>query len=263
MTRDGATVHWTGNGPFFGQTVLDAAELAQNRLTTLLPLDYITPYDIYVYPSSADLRAGLKLSGMNDQIKTHPELDTILVTSVNPQTAVNDLELSVPYQLTHLLLYRAAGDFFPKIPWWLTEGMAVSVQGSSNPRQEQILQEAVDGGSTIPFWRLCNEPDESKERTNLASVQSASLVEFIITRYGDLAFIDLIAAYSRGDDCEVGTRRVLNKSLDDLYNAWLSAYNAPSPINEFVLNYGLWLIVIAAIIIFGVLLIWISTHGRN
>jgi len=263
MTQNGVTAHWTGSGPFFGQDVLTVVNEALARLATLLPLEQISPFGVYVYPSSADLQAGLRLAEVGGEDTSHPELGVILVTAVNPQSAIADLGQSLPYELAQLLLYRTAGERYENLPWWLTEGLAINVQAKPHPRHTQLLDDAIKSAKTIPVWQLCQKTVRIGDRALLASAQSNSLVSFILQRYGDQALADLISTYGLGDDCETGMGRVIGISLDELEKAWLKAQQPSSALSQFFTDSGLWLLLLLAGSALMVLIIWQSWHGKK
>jgi len=263
MARDGVTAHWTGSGPFFGQDVLSVANDALTKLVNVLPLERMNPIDIYVYPSSADLRAGLRLAGQSGEATSPADLDVILVTAVNPQSALADLGQSLPYELTQLLLYRASGAKYEDIPWWLTEGLATSAQVQPHPRYTQLLDDAIRSRQTIPIDQLCLETERVGDRDLLASAQSNSLVNYLLQRYGEAAVVDLVTTYVQGDDCEIGVNRVFGTSLAELDKAWLEVQQPPSAVSTFFSAYGLWLILLLAGTAFMLLIVWLTWHGRN
>ncbi|MFN2105995.1 MAG: hypothetical protein ACK2UJ_14040, partial [Candidatus Promineifilaceae bacterium] len=153
MIRNGTTAHWSGFSPQFGQSVLDTTEQALSSLLKLIPLEEVDPIDIYVYPSTADIRSALQLAGLDDSEFDQRELGVMLIASVNEGTALSDLEYVVPYELAHLLLHRVAGERIDAIPWWLREGIAENARLNSNPRDEQLLMDALAANDTIPLWR--------------------------------------------------------------------------------------------------------------
>lgn len=262
-SRGGAKAHWTGGGPSLGQDALDAITPALARLSNILPVELISPFDVYIYPSSADLRAGLRLVGFDGEVTTHPELNVILVTAVNPQSAAADLGQSIPYELTHLLLYRVAGGKYDGIPWWLTEGLGLKVQARPHPDYAEILDDAVRSDSTFPFSQLCLAAMEKGDRVLLAEAQSASFVDFILNRYGDQAVAELISSYADGVECESAVLQTLGITLDDLQEAWLDSQRARSVTGQFFAQFGLWFLIILVSLGLTGLLIWYTTRDRK
>ncbi|MDX1414865.1 MAG: peptidase MA family metallohydrolase, partial [Candidatus Promineifilaceae bacterium] len=233
MSRDGLTAHWTGSGPFLGQDVVLVGSEALASLSEVLPLEHISPIHIYVYSSSADLRAGLRLAGLSEA-SSQPELGVILVTAVNPQSAAADLGQSLPYEMARLLLYRVSGTQYENIPWWLTEGLATLVQAQPHPRYSQLIDDAIRTADTIPVQQLCQRTERAGDRELLASAQSHALVNYLLERYGREKFIDLVTAYIQGDDCEMGLGRVLDKSIEELEEDWLNAQQPSSAVSSFI-----------------------------
>jgi hypothetical protein len=263
MTREGATAHWTGNGPSFGQDVLNVVDEALLGLSTVLPLENISPFDIYVYPSSADLRVALELAGLDSEETTHPDLGVILVTAVNPQSAVSDLGQSIPYELAQLLIYRVAGESYEEFPWWLTQGLGTIFQSRPNPRFAQILDEAVQTDATIPLWHLCESPVGTGDHAVLARAQSLSVVEYIRSRFGDQTLAELVRSYAQGSDCHSGVQHTLGMTLDQLEAAWLDAQRIPPAPVQLFNDFGLWTVILLAGFGLTWMIIRYSTRGRN
>ena len=262
-TREGATAHWTGSGPSIGHDALNVVDEALLGLSTVLPLENISPFDIYVYPSSADLRVALELAGLESEETTHPDLGVILVTAVNPQSAVSDLGQSVPYELAQLLIYRVAGESYEGFPWWLTEGLGTIFQSRPNPRFAQILDEAVQTDATIPLWQLCETPVDTGNHAILARAQSLSVVEYIRSRFGDQTLAELVRNYAQGSDCQSGVRRTLGMTLDQLEAAWLDVQRTPPAPVQLFNDFGLWTVILLAGFGLAWMLVRYSTRGRN
>lgn len=246
LVRDTVTAHWTGELPPFGDNVLDTVDNSLNHLAEIIPLEKIDPIDVYVYPNTADLRAALQLGGIADDQTNQLDLGVILVTAVNSKTADSDLKQSIPYELANLLLYRAAGDQYSSVPWWLREGIAGAARPNNNPRHEQLLFDAVKFGETIPLKRLCVLPQESGDRQELAAVQAASLVRFLSESQSTGTIPDLLSTYIQGNDCEQGVNRVLGISLDDLDSDWLADLQEPSSVQSLVSDVAIWIILLIA-----------------
>lgn len=261
MTRAGATVHWTENGPSFGHDVLNVVDDALLPLSKVLPLENISPFDIYVYPSSADLRAAVALAGLDSEKISHPDLGVILVTAVNPQSAVSDLGQSIPYELAQLLIYRLAGEEYADFPWWLAEGLGTAFLSRPNPRSSQIVDEAISAEATIPLRHLCKAPVEEGDSAVLARAQSLSMVEYIRTTYGDQRLSDLVRSYSQGIECQSGVQHTLGLTLDQLEAEWLDSHLSPSLPTRLTNDFGLWILIILAGFGFSLILIRYSTRG--
>lgn len=237
-----ATVYWTGEELETGQVALDVIARSWPRLSAVIPVDTAEPIAIYVYPGSAELRSALLLTG-RDWVgaSADPELGVALVTAVNPRTAALDLGRSIPHELTHLLLYRATGAGHDNVPRWFEEGLATMMEASRPPDQDQLVQDAIASQEARSLAELCRTFPVTEAHSGLAYAQSASVVGYIQTEYGNHALTEMIRAYGDGADCESGVRRVLDISLADLEAEWRDAKRPLSPLETLWQRAGLWL----------------------
>ena len=245
LERDNVTVHWANDDAALGQTALDIVAASLPRLQDIIRADAADPIQIYIYPSLADLRAALRLTG-RDWIGAHaqPDLGVILVVAANPRTAGVDLRQSIPHEMSHLLLYQAMGIYYTAVPHWFDEGLATFFETEPNHVYEQLLATAVVEGATFPFADLCRQFPEEEAEVALAYAQSGSLIQFIEMEYGRQALRDLIAAFNDGADCQTAPRRVFDLSLTELEREWLHSFQPPSRLVRFFQQNGLLLLLL-------------------
>lgn len=242
ISKDGTSIHWTGEDATLGQVAMDVVDDSRTRLQEVVPAD-LTPLRIYVYPSLADLRSALRLTG-RDWVgaEAMPELDVILVTAVNPRTAAFDLGQSIPHEASHLMLYRAVGGNYDRIPRWFDEGLASFFETAPATGQDIILEEALEAQEVIPFSELCREFPGGEAEARLAYAQSASLVRYLQEKYGNDTLRKMIRAYADGAGCDSGVRRVLGISTAELDSAWQSHVRPMSALGRIWRDYALWIL---------------------
>ena len=245
LTQQNVTVYWAGEDANLGQIGIDIVMETLPRLQILSSVVSELPLQIYIYPTSADLRAALRLTG-RDWVGAHasPELGVILVTAVNIRTAATDLRQSIPHELTHFFLYEATTGGYEGVPYWFNEGIATYMEATSNPRYATLLETAVAQQATIPLANLCQTFPTSEEQALLAYAQSVSFIQFLQARYGNQILSQLIAVFADGADCQSGVRRTLNLSLDELNQQWLRSLQPRTPFHQFWLDNGLWLLLL-------------------
>ncbi|MEZ4641314.1 MAG: peptidase MA family metallohydrolase [Chloroflexota bacterium] len=256
LNQSGVTVHWTGDDPALGQLALDIVTESLPRLRTLVAVPDDLLLRLYIYPSAADLRAALRLTG-RDWVgaHAHPELGVILVTAVNPRTAATDLRQSIPHELLHHLLYQATGVYYDTLPVWFNEGLATLVETTPNPSYATVLETAVANQTILPFTDLCRTFPTAEMEAVQAYAQSASLVRYIQTTYGTHSLRDMIAAFADGADCEEATVRGVGQSLSDLSRDWLRSLQPRSPFVQFWVDNGLLFILLGVGFLITALLI--------
>ncbi len=246
MSAGETVVHWVeGESLQIGQTALDVVAEARPRLETIIPTAGTTPLRIYIYPSMADLRTALRLTGRDwVAAEAQPELGVILVTAVNPRTAAYDLGQSIPHEMTHLMLYDATGVGYEDVPRWFEEGLATFFETSPDPNYPLVVEDAIVRQETIPFAELCETFPAGEERARLAYAQSLSLIRYIRAEYGNSALTDLIHAFADGADCHTGPSRVLGVPLDRLNAEWLEREQPLSPAARFWQRNGVWFLLL-------------------
>ena len=238
--RDGIVVHWTGADSTLGQVALDVIESARPEMQVILPVA-VEPIRVFIYPSMADLRSALRLTG-RDWLGADamPELDVLLVTAVNPRTAAFDLGQSIPHELSHLMLYRVTGAQYDAVPRWFDEGLATNFETTQDATYLQLLELAVATQDTIPIKQLCATFPEADAEVRLAYAQSASWVRYIQQKYGTEVLGALVRAYTDGASCESGLQRVLGLSSDEFEREWLAHEKPVPPLTRFLRANGLW-----------------------
>lgn len=247
LNQDGFNVYWTGEDPALGRLALDVLVETMPRLEAIIPVTEMPAFQLYVYPTSADLRTALRLTG-RDWVgaHAHPELGVMLVTAVNARTAAVDLRHSIPHEMVHFLLYQVTGPSYDTLPLWFNEGLATYLEEIPNPNYEVILETAVADGTTIPFAELCRTFPEAEDRALLAYAQSVSMVRFIQARYGNQALSKMVSTFADGADCYSGVSRSLEVSLGELNQAWLRDQQPRAPLVQFLRRNGLWLLLLLA-----------------
>lgn len=257
--KGGITVYWPGEDPALGEITHNTIDRTLLRLGSVLPVQQVSPFDVYVYPSTADLSAALRLAGREWRERgTYPELGVLLVTAVNANTAEADLSRSVPRELTHLLLYQYVGPAYEQIPIWLRDGIATYVAayvaGSTAPSQQSALAESVAAGDITPIAELCQTTEV--ELTPAMAAEGESLVRYIASSYGDSVLRRLVGGMAAGGDCAAVLEEVLGIPVDTLQDNWIASLQPTTPTSSFFSQNLLWLLIIAAGFVVMGMMVW-------
>jgi hypothetical protein len=247
VADDRLQVYWTGEDDL-GRIGLQVLQENQARIDDFFETDDDFPVNLYIYPSSAELRAAFLLNDLDwaGDVTDLPS-EVVMVTAVNPKTAVNDLQQAVPYALTKFWLKADT------IPVWLREGVAREM--TPGWVASGLVETAVSNETAIPFSDLCQRFPETKADANLATAQSAAFVTYLRTKYGDQAIQQLINAFADGANCNDGAVQALDKPLDSLNREWLKEYRSYPLLIQFVIDNSLWFLLILFVVFTG-FLIW-------
>jgi hypothetical protein len=258
------TVQWTGEDPDRGEQAFDTVLAALDRLAPYVPLDEVRPFNVFVYPSSADVGSAMRLAGQEWQPgQTYPELGVLLVTVVNPATAEAELASGIGRELTDLLLYQALGEAYGNVPRWLRVGLADVAAGGPDARSAALLADAVADGSAPTLGALCAEYPTGDPQAAVAGAQSGAFVRTISDVYGPGSVVELITAFAGGATCDEALATVLNATPAQVTDAWRAAYQAPDPERERVSQAIIWVVLVLAGFGLAALLLWRGVPRRG
>lgn len=216
------SAYWTGPSADLGDRALDMVGLMLPEIGSLLPLQEVQPFNLFIYPSSADLASAMRLAGLDWQPgQSYPELGVALLTVVNEGTAQQELADGLSRELTSLLMHQALGDSADRVPRWIRAGLQLGALPVPESELEAAIAAAEADGRTIPFATLCETfPDEGDE-VPIAQAQSESMLRFIGTEFGPERAGLLITAFANGESCEAAVRTTLQLSPEELEQMWV------------------------------------------
>lgn len=236
-------IHWTGEEGSLGEQAREIVFEMLPKIGRMAPLERIIPFDVYIYPSTSDLGAALRLTGREySPDATYPDLGVVLATVVNQETAELELRQEMSRGLVDLLLYQGLNQYAYNLPPWVSRGIAGVVRGRRDVALDETLRSAVDAGTTIPVSELCASMSIEGD---LAIAESESLIAYIEEHYGEAAVRDLVMAFAAGEDCATAMRRAVQLTPEQLEIAWLRAAGEDQG-GRTVAEMAVWLILILA-----------------
>lgn len=226
-----------------GEQVQDTVFEMLPKIGRMAPLERIIPFDVYIYPSTSDLGAALRLAGREySPGATYPDLGVVLVTVVNQETAELELRQGMSRGLVDLLLYQGLNQYAYNLPPWVSRGIAGVVRGRRDAALDDALRSAVDNGTTIAVSELCAS---TSVESDLAIAESESLIAYIEEHYGEGAVRELVMAFAAGEDCTTAMRRAFQLTPEQLETGWLRAAGEDQG-GRTVAEIAVWLILILA-----------------
>lgn len=248
LAQDSVKLHWYHGEPQVAQQALELAVVGLDRARQDIQVDSLrAPIQIYLYSSAQDLRLALP-AGLPSGAEALTLYETnVILASLGPEaTNIPDLRRILPHEVTHALIHEATQNSFDRVPFWLSEGLATSVEYAFSPDPDAAteLEAALRESNWISLDTLCAAFPQDPASARLAYVQSASLVNYIRDVYGRQALRDLVAAYADGATCEGGVRRVMGFSLQRLQTLWLADLAPRGAFGAFWKESGAWLLLL-------------------
>ncbi len=206
---------------FFGQKVLTEAERFYDRIQTSLghlnqdPWLWEKRCHIYLY---RDKQSYVTEAGRPSWSSASASFDKVPVIDSH-LGAQNFLETELPHEITHLLFREYVGVDNAKVPRWLDEGIALwNEQSSRSSLLANIVQQKAREGHLIPVTALSGNFKEiefsgsgagwgSQESVTLFYAESYSMVQFLVSRFGQPRFVEFIRSLKNGGTVEASLRK--------------------------------------------------------
>jgi len=142
------------------------------------------------------------------------------VIHVDSGSALASIEKVVPHEVGHVLIGRAAGPALAILPTWLNEGVAEYVAGERAAQVDPVTLRAVGRGEIIPLAELDAAFGSSGGRGRLAYIESASIVNFLVSARGEQIIASLLSSLRETGDFEVALQQETGWNLMELEKAW-------------------------------------------
>ena len=225
------TLYWYKGEQSFAQELMAAAQQAIDRLTKDTGARLEKPARIYVYASPQDLRGGM----------IHPQEWTggvaftrygIIAIGIAPSN-LQWGRRTIAHELAHLVIHQMTFNPYGDLPTWLDEGLAMYAEGALEPEYRALLNGVIARGGLISVRSLSSPFSAYAREAALSYAQSYSLVEFLISNYGQGKMLELLYTFREGSSYDEAIEKVYGFDMDGLDTLWLDYVTmAAKPVEE-------------------------------
>jgi hypothetical protein len=218
ITEGKVTIYWYLGDESFARELMSGAQQALQRLATSTGASPGKPVQVYIYADYEDLQGALIyppewIGGVN-----YPELH-IIALAIGPGELTRG-KGDMAHELTHQVTHQMTDNPYNPIPRWLDEGLSKYAEGLLDPFLASALSTAIAGNKLISVQSLCSVFSAIPEQAYLSYAQSYSLVEFLITSYGQAKMLELLETFSQGSTYDGALERVYGFNMDGLDKLW-------------------------------------------
>ncbi len=175
--------------------------------------------EIYLYP---DRESYLQEEGAISWSRAHVNVIEKQIKTYAGQE--NFFDTILPHELAHIIFREFIG-FERQIPLWLDEGVAILAE-SDIERNLLFAQRLVAEGKYIPLRQLSDIRNYHSIKPEVFYSQSASIVNFLLERYGRHNFVNFCRYLRDNDNWKDALRRAYRiNSLDELEERWKNYLN--------------------------------------
>jgi len=218
LTEDKVTIYWYEEEQPFAEELMLAAQQALARLTEDTGAYLKEPVKIYVYGDTQDLQGAMIFpqEWTGGVAFTRHGIIAIGIAPYNLSWG----RRSIAHELTHLVIHQMTYNPYIGLPTWLDEGLAMYTEGILGAGFANYLIRAVEENSLISVRSLSSPFSAYAEESYLSYAQSYSLVEFLITTYGQDKMLELLTTFSEGSSYDRALERVYGFDMEGLDALW-------------------------------------------
>lgn len=217
-------LHWYKANKSFAQTMLDAGVEGLRRNKEQAGLITDAPIDLYVYPNYDDMKDAILYEPSWTGGMAFPE-HNILIMGVSGSDATWDKN-TVIHELTHILVGHFTFSCIGTVPTWLNEGLAMFSEGKLDADMQAQLDQAIRDDTLLTVRSLNGGFSELSDKANLSYGESQSIVNFLISTYGQEKMIQLLSALRDAKTIDDALRETYGFDTDGLEDAWRQSVGA-------------------------------------
>ena len=218
LTEGKVTLYWYSGDDAFSRELMAAAQAALARLAEDTGAELERPARLYIYADSSDLKGAMiyPQEWMGGVAFTRYSTMAIGISPINISWGKD----AIAHELTHLVIHQITLNPYNSLPTWLDEGLAMSSEETLETQFSDALREAIAGGSLISVQSLSSPFSAYSGEAILSYAQSHSLVEFLITSYGQEKMFELLTTFKRGSGYDDALKNVYGFDMDGLDSLW-------------------------------------------
>jgi len=218
LTEGKVTVYWYRGDDSFAQELMSATQQALERLAEDTGAKLEKSAKLYIYANANDLKGAM----IYPQEWTGGVAFTrysIMAIGIAPDN-INWGKTTIAHELTHLVINQMTLNPYNNLPRWLDEGLAMYTEGVLSPEYTTYLIGAIAEGRLISVQSLSSPFSAYAEEAYLSYAESYSLVEFLITSYGQKKMLELLNVFMEGSSYDGALERVYGFDMDGLDSLW-------------------------------------------
>jgi hypothetical protein len=127
---------------------------------------------------------------------------------------------AITHELTHLVIHQMTYNPYNWLPVWLDEGLAMYNQESIDSVFIYYLEKALRDNTLLSVRSLSSPFSADAEISYLSYAQSYSLVEYLISTYGQNKMLELLNTFKEGSGYDEALIKVYEFDMDDLNDLW-------------------------------------------
>jgi hypothetical protein len=218
LTEGEVTIYWYEGDDSFAQELMTTTQQALERLAEDTGAELEEPVNFYIYATSDDLRGAMIYPQEWTGGVAYPRYGVMAIGISSSN--IDWGKRTIAHELTHLVIHQMTLNPYNDLPTWLDEGLAMYNEGELSSTFATSLERAIAEDSLISVQSLSSPFSAYAEEAVLAYAQSYSLVEFLITSYGQAEMLELLNTFKEGSGYDAALEKVYGFDMDGLDSLW-------------------------------------------
>jgi hypothetical protein len=226
LTEGMVTVFWYEGKQAFAQELMSAAQQALARLSQDTGAQLKKPVRLYIYASTWDLQGAMIFPQEWTGGAAYAGYDTIAIGIST--SSLNWGKRAISHELSHLVTHQMVFNPYNDLPTWLGEGLAMYAEGALEASFASSLGRAITTNSLISVRSLASPFSAISELATQSYAQSFSIVEFLISQYGQDKMLTLLNTFQEGSGWDSALVKVYGFDMDGLEARWRTSIGVPT-----------------------------------
>ena len=229
LTEGRVTLYWYQGDEPFAQELMAAVQQALGRLNDYTGVELEKPVKLYIYADAQDLQGSMiyPQEWTGGVAFTRYGIMAIGISAGNLDWG----KRAIAHELTHLVIHQVTLNPYTNLPTWLDEGLAMHSEGPLESVFVNYLNGAIAENRFISVQSLSSPFSAYAGEAALSYAQSYSLVEFLITSYGQDKMFELLSTFRAGATYDGALEKVYGFDMDGLDALW-QEWVTPQPVTQ-------------------------------
>ncbi len=226
LTEGEVTIYWYEGSDSFVEEIMLSAQQALARLTEDTGAELGKSVKLYIYANTQDLRESMIYPQEWTGGVAFTRYGTIAI-GIAPDNLYWG-KRAIAHELTHLVIHQMTLNPYNDSPTWLDEGLAMYTEGMLDSQFKAYLERAIAEKSLISVRSLSSPFSAYAEQSYLSYAQSYSLVDFLISKYGQAQMLELLLTFRQGSSYDGALEKVYGFDMDRLNTLWQDYVTIPT-----------------------------------
>ena len=229
-TEGKVTICWYTGDESFAQELMATAQQALARLAEDTGAELEKPAKLYIYANAQDLQGAMiyPQEWTGGVAFTRHGIMAIGIAPANLDWG----KRAIAHELTHLVIHQMTFNPYIDLPTWLDEGLAMHTEGLLEPIFTDYLDRAIAENSLISVQSLSSPFSAYAEESLLSYAQSYSLLDFLLTNYGQEKMLELLNTFRQGSSYDGALEKVYGFDMDGLDALWRNYITTPAQVSQ-------------------------------